>query len=86
MGGVFFNARFAAAAKKQNCIPFTLLETQLLDTAAMELSLARLPEFLPTKTGHLAYYYYYYYYYPYGMSEPERFMPAIGEALANWRG
>ena len=44
--------------RKQSCIPFTLLETQLLDTAAMELSLARLPEFLPTKTGHLAYYYY----------------------------
>lgn len=75
------DARFAAAAQKQSCIPFTLLETQLLDTAALELSLARLPEFLPTKTGHLAYYYY-----PYGMSDPERFMPAIGEALANWRG
>jgi hypothetical protein len=74
------DARFAAAAMKNGCVPFSLLETQLLDTAAMELSLSRLPEFLTTKTGHLVYYYY-----PYGLSNPERFMPLLGAAMAAWR-
>lgn len=78
LGGI--GARFADAAKRNGCVPFTLLETQLLDAPALELSLTRLPEYLPSKTGHLAYYYY-----PYGLAEPERFMPEIGKAMAAWR-
>lgn len=78
MGGN--NARFAAAAERNDRTPFTLLETQLLDEPTLELSLSHLPEFLTTKTGHLAYYYY-----PYGLADPERFMPAIGKAMATWR-
>lgn len=74
------DARFAAAARANGIKPFTLLETQLLDTPALELSLKHLPEFLQKKTGHLVYYYY-----PYGMGDPERFMPEIGKTLANWR-
>ena len=74
------DARFAAAAKANSCSSFTLLETQLLDEPALELSLSRLPEFLRAKTGHLVYYYY-----PYGLANPERFMPAFGEAMATWR-
>ena len=78
MGGN--DARFAAAAARHGRTPFTLLETQLLDAPALELSLARLPEYLPGKTGHLAFYYS-----PYGLADPERFMPAIGKAMAAWR-
>lgn len=78
MGGV--DARFADTAKKNHCTPFTLLETQLLDEPTLKLSLSRLPEFLATKTGHLVYYYY-----PYGLADPERFMPLIGKQLAAWR-
>jgi len=74
------DARFAAAAEKNDCVPFTLLETQLLDQSSIALSLARLPGFLEVKTGHLAYYYY-----PYGLAEPERFMPEIGKAMSTWR-
>ncbi|MFW6456767.1 MAG: hypothetical protein ACOC0A_00585 [Planctomycetota bacterium] len=74
------DARFAGAARENGCLPFTLLETQLLDEDAMELTMSYLPEFLTRKTGHLVYYYY-----PYGLADPERFMPAIGKALANWR-
>lgn len=74
------DARFADAAKRNDCTPFTLLETQLLDEATLELTLTRLPEFLKTKTGHLAYYYY-----PYGLADPERFMPLLGETIARWR-
>ena len=74
------DARFAAAAQAHNLTPFTLLETQLLDTPEMELSLQHLPGFLQQKTGHLVYYYY-----PYGMGDPERFMSELGKALAAWR-
>lgn len=74
------DARFAAAATANGCVPFTLLETQLLDVPTLELSLRRMPEFLQTKTGHLAFYYY-----PYGLAEPEHFMPRIGRMMANWR-
>ncbi len=74
------NDRFAAAATDNGCTPFTLLETQLLDEPTLELTLARLPEFLSTKIGHLAYYYY-----PYGMASPDRYMPALGRAMAAWR-
>ena len=74
------DTRFAAAARMNECIPFTLLETQLLDETAMNLTLSRMPEFLSAKTGHLVYYYY-----PYGLAHPERFMPALGEAMAAWR-
>ena len=72
--------RFAAAAAANHLRHITLLETQLLDAPTLELTLARLPEYLPTKRGHLVYYYY-----PYGMAEPERFMPLIADALAGWR-
>jgi len=78
MGGN--DARFAAAAIRNGLAPFTLLETQLLNTPALELSLLRMQEYLPEKTGHLSFYYY-----PYGLAEPERFMPAIGKAMAEWR-
>ncbi|MDQ8194780.1 hypothetical protein QEH59_10110 [Coraliomargarita sp. SDUM461004] len=78
MGGN--DKRFAAAAVKNNCTPFTLLETQLLDERTLELSLSRMPEYLQTKNGHLAFYYY-----PYGLADPERFMPAIGKMLSTWR-
>ena len=44
------------------------------------VSLSHLPRFLDTKRGHLAYYYY-----PYELSEPERFMPILGNTLADWR-
>jgi hypothetical protein len=74
------DARFSAAALQNACVPFTLLETQKLDAAAMELSLSHLPRFLDAKRGHLAYYYY-----PYELSEPERFMPILGKTLADWR-
>jgi hypothetical protein len=74
------HARFAAAAEANHCTSFTLLETQLLDEPALALSLSRLPEFLDAKTGHLVYYYY-----PYGLAEPERFMPVFGDAFAAWR-
>lgn len=78
MGGN--DARFAAAAEKNACVPFTLLETQLLDEYTTELSLSRMPEYLQTKNGHLAFYYY-----PYGLADPERFMPEIGKTLAAWK-
>jgi hypothetical protein len=74
------DARFADAARHNHNTPFTLLETQLLDQATLELSLSRMPEFLENKTGHLVYYYY-----PYGLADPERFMPLISEKLATWR-
>ena len=74
------DARFAAAARANHRTPFTLLETQLLDEPTLELSLSRLPEFLDAKTGHLSYYYY-----PYGIANPERFMPVFGDAMAAWR-
>ena len=74
------DTRFATLAKANHCTPFTLLETQLLDKSNLHLSLSRLPEFLESKTGHLAYYYY-----PYGLAEPEWFMPILGDALAAWR-
>jgi hypothetical protein len=75
------DARFNAAARRNGCRSFTLLETQLLDEPTLELTFSRLPEFLGTKTGHLAYYYY-----PYGLADPERVMPALGRAMAGWRG
>lgn len=74
------DTRFAVAARRNGCTPFTLLETQLLNEPAMVLTLSRLPEFLRRKTGHMAYYYY-----PYGLACPERFMPAIGKHMAAWR-
>lgn len=74
------DARFRAVAAAHGQRSFTLLETQLLDAPALELSLTHLPDFLAEKTGHLSYYYY-----PYGMAEPERFMPRFGEAIATWR-
>ncbi len=78
MGGN--DARFAAAAEKNGHLPFTLLETQLLDGFTMDVTLARMPEFLSTKSGHLAYYYY-----PYGMANPDAYMPKMGRMLADWR-
>ncbi len=74
------DARFAAAALANHCLPFTLLETQLLDAPTLERTLLRLPEFLGEKRGHLAFYYY-----PYGMENPDHYMPLIGEKLAQWR-
>lgn len=71
---------FARTAEDMGLSPFTLLETQLLDRTSLELSLERLPEFLSSKEGHLAYYYY-----PYGMENPEEFMPRLGHALESWR-
>ncbi|WFB34967.1 hypothetical protein P3T73_12440 [Kiritimatiellota bacterium B12222] len=78
MGGI--DAQFAATARENDCTPFTLLETQLLDEATLEISLSRMPEYLPTKTGHLVYYYY-----PYGLANPEHYMPIIGKNMADWR-
>ena len=74
------DARFAAAAERYGLVPYTLLETQKLDNAALALSLKRLPEFLAQKRGHLTYYYY-----PYGLTDPEQYMPRFGQALAGWR-
>lgn len=74
------DARFAAEAVRNDCVPFTLLETQLLDVKTLELSMSRLPEFLREKSGHLSFYYY-----PYGLAEPERFMPAVGKMVSSWR-
>jgi hypothetical protein len=74
------DARFTAAAKANGMLPFTLLETQLLDALTLDLSLERLPEFLAEKEGHLAYYYY-----PYGMENPDHYMPEFGSRLAAWR-
>lgn len=78
LGGV--DSRFRRAAAERDLESFTLLETQLLGEEAMDLTLRRLPEFLSEKTGHLAFYYY-----PYGMENPERYMPAIGESVMRWR-
>ncbi len=78
MGGN--DQRFACAAERNGRLPFTLLETQLLDEFTLDLSLSRMPEFLATKTGHLAYYYY-----PYGMADPDRYMAEIGKAMADWK-
>jgi len=74
------DAIFADAAKRNELVPFTLLETQLLDRSTLDLSLSRIPQFLSTKTGHLVYYYY-----PYGMENPDYYMTKIGEAIADWR-
>lgn len=46
----------------------------------MDLTPKRLPEWLKEKIGHLAYYYY-----PYGMEDPDHYMPLIGESLREWR-
>ena len=78
LGG--YDNRFATAAKANNCTPFTLLETQLLDAPTLDLSLERLPEFLAEKEGHLAYYYY-----PCGLENPEHYMPKFGDAIKKWR-
>lgn len=74
------DARFADAAIRNGRLPFTLLETQLLDEFTLDLTLRRLPEFLASKEGHLVYYYY-----PYGMESPDRYMTDIGRAMAEWR-
>ncbi len=73
--------RFRTAAAANGRRSFVLLETQLLDAPALELTLQRLPEFLAAGPDHLVFYYY-----PYGLAEPDRFMPPIGAALAKWRG
>ncbi len=74
------NDRFASAAAGAGRRPFTLLETQLLDEPTLDLSLEHLPAFLDEKQGHLAFYYY-----PYGLADPEKYMPLVGKQVAAWR-
>lgn len=74
------DARFCAAARGAGRKHFTLLETQLLGMAGLNLTLRHLPSYLAEKEDHLAYYYY-----PCGMQDPDFYMPRIGRLIAEWR-
>ncbi len=73
-------ARFRQAAAAHGLESFALLETQLLGAEALDLTMQHLPELLADGPDHLCFYYY-----PYGMAEPERYMPQIGAAIRKWR-
>jgi hypothetical protein len=72
--------RFQSVAVANGLRDFALIETQLLKAPALEKTIERLPLLFETVSDHLAYYDY-----PWGMEEPERFMPLIAGKMRQWR-
>lgn len=72
--------RFKKVSRANGLHSFVLIETQLLEPAALQRSIERLPELCALDVDHLVYYDY-----PWGMDDPETLMPRITAAMRRWR-
>lgn len=72
--------RFKKVSQTNGVRSFALIETQLLEPAALRRSIERLPELFALDVDHVVYYDY-----PWGMDDPDTQMPRIASAMRRWR-